>query len=119
MLSGNDLTANEFIDMVIHSKGWKGLIKNKTVSWHDIKDANHTFSSKNWKEQVERITIEWARNIRQYNILMIAFQFPLMRGKCGVRIALESYCYLPTLDRNPLAQTTNVITFSDSVWMTY
>ena len=59
IISGNDLTAAEFNDMVNSSKAWKKKIKDQNIDWYDIEDADHTFSSKKWKTQVSELTIKW------------------------------------------------------------
>lgn len=60
--SGRDLTAAEFRDMVRASPRWRRLLGRDTVVWHEIADANHTFSSNAWRCQVERETLDWMRS---------------------------------------------------------
>lgn len=62
ILSGNDLTAREFEQVVFSHKQWKKALKNKAVI-HAIKDADHTFSSRSWKQQVERITADFVQSV--------------------------------------------------------
>ncbi|NOX35785.1 MAG: hydrolase 1, exosortase A system-associated [Deltaproteobacteria bacterium] len=63
IISGNDLTASEFKDVVSSSKNWKKKIKDQNITWCDIKEADHTFSKKEWKEQVAELTIKWVRKL--------------------------------------------------------
>jgi len=59
ILSGNDLTADEF-DQVLKSSGWladdKNLSKTKV---HRIENADHTFSTAIWQSKVEQITLDF------------------------------------------------------------
>ena len=59
IISGNDLTAAEFTDMVSSSKIWKKKFKDNNIERYDIKNADHTFSKKQWKDQVSESTINW------------------------------------------------------------
>lgn len=59
IISGNDLTASEFKDLVDTSSNWKKNIKNENVTWCDLENADHTFSRKKWKKEVSDLTIEW------------------------------------------------------------
>lgn len=62
ILSGNDLTAREFKDAVARSSGWRQLLANGRVAWHELDEANHTFARRDWRDQVARWTEEWVRN---------------------------------------------------------
>ena len=59
VLSGADLTAREFSTLVAQDPAWKDAIAKSTVTTHTLADADHTFSHRLWKEQVERMTIDW------------------------------------------------------------
>ena len=59
ILSGDDLTADEFRDLVASSTDWKQTIANKNTTQHTLQEANHTFSSKAWRRQVEQWTADW------------------------------------------------------------
>ena len=61
ILSGNDLTADEF-DRVLRSNKWLTDKTNQTnTEIHRIQEANHTFSTESWRSQVERITMEFVK----------------------------------------------------------
>ena len=61
ILSGNDLTAQEF-EQVLASNGWLNQENSQTKTQiHRINDANHTFSSNRWRSQVEQITLDFVR----------------------------------------------------------
>lgn len=58
ILSGNDLTAHEF-KLVASSPPWKGLLKSKKTALRELARANHTFSTRQWRDQVAAWTAEW------------------------------------------------------------
>ena len=59
ILSGNDLTAAEF-EQVLGDSGWlnEKLNQEKTIV-HRIDNATHTFPSAAWRSQVEQITLKF------------------------------------------------------------
>ncbi len=59
VISGNDLTAAEFEDMVKASKAWKKLLKSKAVEIKYIPQADHTFSRQVWRDQVAEYSLQW------------------------------------------------------------
>jgi exosortase A-associated hydrolase 1 len=63
ILSGNDLTAQEFKDFVAGSARWRRLLEGERVTRHDLPEANHTFGRRDWREQVERWTGAWVENL--------------------------------------------------------
>lgn len=63
ILSGNDLTAQEFKDLVAGSSRWRQLLASDRVTRRDLAEANHTFSRREWRNQVERWTETWVRNL--------------------------------------------------------
>jgi ABC-type amino acid transport substrate-binding protein len=60
--SGNDLTAQEFLDVVQASPEWQKLLASPLVSRLDLPLANHTFSRREWRDQVASWTKEWIRS---------------------------------------------------------
>lgn len=62
ILSGNDLTAQEFLDLINASPRWCTRMNTATVSQKTLADANHTFSQKRWREQVANWTIDWIKS---------------------------------------------------------
>lgn len=62
IISGNDLTAREFSDLVKHSREWQKLLVSPQVSWLDLPEANHTFSRREWRDQVASWTRDWLRS---------------------------------------------------------
>lgn len=63
IISGRDLTAAEFVDMTNSSYRWKRFFRRRAVDTKTIETANHTFSTKEWRNQVERWTETWVRKI--------------------------------------------------------
>ncbi|HET6756664.1 MAG TPA: hydrolase 1, exosortase A system-associated [Burkholderiales bacterium] len=62
ILSGNDLTAAEFCDLVEQSRDWRELLRSSRVTRHELAEANHTFAQARWRAQVEDWTLEWMRS---------------------------------------------------------
>lgn len=61
LLSGRDLTADEFRDTARASRRWRKLLAAPTVTTRELADADHTFSSAAWRDWVERQTLDWLR----------------------------------------------------------
>lgn len=59
ILSGDDLTAREFIDVTAKSRDWRKQLSSRRLTRQEMGDADHTFSRAAWKEQVARLTVEW------------------------------------------------------------
>lgn len=59
ILSGNDLTAQEFSDLAKGSPKWKKLLASPRFSRFSLLEANHTFSRREWRDQIARWTREW------------------------------------------------------------
>jgi len=62
ILSGNDLTGQEFADLIQHSGKWQKMIGTSQVQRHDLPGANHTFSRRKWRDQVADWTGKWVKN---------------------------------------------------------
>ncbi len=61
ILSGNDLTAGEFKGAVAKSRAWQKLLKAPRITRRDLPAANHTFSHREWRNQVTLWTKEWVQ----------------------------------------------------------
>ncbi len=61
ILSGKDLTADEFRGVVSRSERWKRLLQDARVTQRELPDANHTFSRREWADQVARWTADWVK----------------------------------------------------------
>lgn len=59
VLSGNDYTAKEFLEAVYADDAWASAICQSTVTRVDLPEADHTFSSVEWRGKVENMTMQW------------------------------------------------------------
>ena len=62
ILSGNDLTAKEFEDVVSRDRQWKITCASPRVTWERLQEANHTFSNRVWRDRVAQWTVRWIDN---------------------------------------------------------
>jgi hypothetical protein len=61
VLSGNDLTAKEFLEYAKSNPRWQGLIDRSNVKRCDLPDPDHTFSTAAWRGDVQLLTLNWLR----------------------------------------------------------
>lgn len=61
LLSGNDYTAQEFMDHAGADAYWKGLLERPNLARRDLPDADHTFSAAPLRTQVEGATLDWLK----------------------------------------------------------
>jgi len=61
ILSGRDLTADQFKDVVQGDPQWQALLHESRFTRHDFPDSDHTFSSKAWRDQVADRTANWVK----------------------------------------------------------
>lgn len=59
ILSGQDLTAQEFVELTRNDKGWRKACRNQRIAFTPLKEANHTFSTHTWRDQVGVWTGQW------------------------------------------------------------
>jgi len=59
ILSGNDLTAAEFLDVCSSSPEWQRILARPTLTQCDLTAANHTFSKRAWRDLVTTWTVDW------------------------------------------------------------
>ncbi|MBS3936439.1 MAG: hydrolase 1, exosortase A system-associated [Sulfuritalea sp.] len=59
ILSGNDYTAKEFREYAAGAPSWRGLPEQAGVTRVDVKDADHTFSSAQWRDIVAATCLKW------------------------------------------------------------
>jgi exosortase A-associated hydrolase 1 len=62
ILSGKDLTAAEFNDLIRSSRAWKDMLDSKQIDVLLLNESNHTFSRKVWRDQVADWTLEWVES---------------------------------------------------------
>jgi exosortase A-associated hydrolase 1 len=63
ILSGRDLTADEFKDLVTADPAWQKQISASKVIKQDLVEADHTFSSVVWRDQVANYTLDWLKKM--------------------------------------------------------
>lgn len=61
ILSGNDYTAKEFLEVVNSEQGWQRALSMDTVTMIELPSADHTFSSVRWREEVGCSTKNWLK----------------------------------------------------------
>lgn len=64
ILSGNDYTAKEFLEYAAGAASWRGLLDRPAITRIDIAEADHTFSSQEWRNSVENACLDW---LKQYD----------------------------------------------------
>ena len=62
VIAGQDLTAREFCDLADADAAWRGMLAPPRVTRRQIDAADHTFSRREWRDQVARWTAEWLRS---------------------------------------------------------
>jgi len=63
IISGQDLTAAEFMDAVEQSAKRKRLLSSKRFLRKEIGEADHTFSRDKWKKEAAQIALDWLKTI--------------------------------------------------------
>jgi len=61
ILSGRDLTADEFREAVKSDDIWQELFKQQHITRIELPKADHTFSSAQWRDEVATATLNWLR----------------------------------------------------------
>lgn len=64
LLSEQDWTAREFKEHVRQSPDWKSALGRPGVQWHGITGADHTFSDRQARRQVEDVTLKWLQDMQ-------------------------------------------------------
>jgi uncharacterized protein len=65
ILSGQDLTAREFEARVAESTRWSDWLGSDRVTVNRLPDADHTFASRQWRDQVSLWTREWVLGLAE------------------------------------------------------
>ncbi|WP_043816832.1 hydrolase 1, exosortase A system-associated, partial [Rubrivivax gelatinosus] len=63
VLSGDDYTAKEFLELVAADARWAALMRSDRVTRHDLPEADHTFSTSATKRQLAAGTVAWMSTI--------------------------------------------------------
>jgi exosortase A-associated hydrolase 1 len=67
ILSGKDLTADEFRSAIANDDQWQSLLRDNRVTRHDFMASDHTFSSKVWRDQVADWTMCWLNELNKHH----------------------------------------------------
>jgi hypothetical protein len=59
ILSGEDLTAAEFVGLTESDSRWQDALGRENVTIRRLEGADHTFSSAAWRGEVEQWTLDW------------------------------------------------------------
>lgn len=59
ILSGKDLTADEFREAAAADPEWRALLARDCIQRRELPDSDHTFSCRPWRDEVAAITLEW------------------------------------------------------------
>ena len=59
ILSGNDLTAREFVDHANEDRRWRKILRRESVTVQRLEGADHTFSTQVWRDRVADWTTDW------------------------------------------------------------
>ena len=62
IISGQDLTAKEFLDAASASRGWRQQLAAARVVRRDLEAADHTFSRREWRDRISAWTLEWLKS---------------------------------------------------------
>jgi exosortase A-associated hydrolase 1 len=63
ILSGHDLTASEFKELIVADSGWQQLFNQQRVQRLNFDESDHTFSRAVWRNQVSKWTLDWLQNL--------------------------------------------------------
>lgn len=61
VLSGHDLTADEFRALLQRDERWREMLAARAYTSLELADADHTFSTATWRDEVARATLDWLR----------------------------------------------------------
>lgn len=62
ILAGDDLTAREFEEYAMTDVAWQGVFGQENILCHRVEGADHTFSTREWRHQVEDCLVEWLKS---------------------------------------------------------
>jgi uncharacterized protein len=63
IMSGQDLTAREFDDVVRQSRTWRGLLQTPRLTRQDLAESDHTFSRQVWRDKIAGWTLRWIQGL--------------------------------------------------------
>ena len=66
ILSGRDLTAQEYLDRVRESPEWQRWLESSSVDIRRLDEADHTFSRATWRDQVAEWSRDWIQSLSDH-----------------------------------------------------
>jgi hypothetical protein len=66
IISGNDLTAQEFDDVTGASPEWKSVLQSEKLERFDLPGADHTFSKLEWADAAAEKSAAWCRDLSDF-----------------------------------------------------
>jgi hypothetical protein len=63
ILSECDLTAQEFVSLIANDNKWAAVISGPEVAVKHLLGADHTFSKKNWQDEMTSLSVEWTKEL--------------------------------------------------------
>jgi uncharacterized protein len=63
ILSGDDITAREFVEASGASSRWKKIFARESLKRHDLEASDHTFSRREWRDTVAGWTLDWVKRL--------------------------------------------------------
>lgn len=63
ILSEPDTTAQEFLECAATHPDWQGLLQRPNVQRVDLAQADHTFSTAEWRAKAEQAVLHWMRHL--------------------------------------------------------
>ena len=66
ILSEGDIFAIKFKANVMKTKAWEGLVEDSKVAALNLPTADHSFTSKELRDQVSKWTADWTRSLRDH-----------------------------------------------------
>lgn len=65
ILSEKDLTAKEFLEVTQSSQRWLAILERESTQMHSVKEADHTFSSAAWRQEVADVALKWLQALQR------------------------------------------------------
>jgi uncharacterized protein len=59
ILGGEDMTGKEFELAARSDPAWAGVLGRPDLACHRVAGADHTFSSRRWRQEVEQVVLDW------------------------------------------------------------
>ena len=61
ILSDNDFTAKEFLEVVAVDPAWRGALSTSRLQRENLLGADHTLSASSSRARAEALTLEWLK----------------------------------------------------------